>query len=1520
MRSIGSMSSLVVFGFASAVFAHGGFSFEGKDFKNSLYRLDGLTDGKYYIQCEMSEQNARSRLRHKGRIIDFTRGGPWFERDGRNFMVYEAGPLEVKNGDVFEIPPNTSIGRVTISEKPLAFAPQKLFSNLSESEHPYSFDISYGNGEFTVVVRNTHTASARGNVSIVMTDYWQREVARLEQKGVDITEKTVFKVPCRENRTGYSLVRVEAEDVDGFRGRRLFARVGDRSGRFRDEMALNRGWERTCVKDDGTRASRVVRQDPPAEAKWRTVEMPAEIAGSLAWFRSERVVPSSFSGRRIFFKVSRLVGDGDLYIDGAKAACFGADFNYNGLQEADVTEFVKPGVKQQYLLALRSSTLHALPDEELDKKVPDVSKARAHTYLKSACGELSIEARPENAIGKVMITTSFRDKTVSVKAEHPEGFTVRNAVWFKDEKKLEFGESSKWNDPVLWGPFDFPLLRMESSLVDADGKVVDVKETRFGFREFWSDKMAMMWNGHHVRGDARAFGSTWGWSFDSRCKRQSNVDMLCVVKEKGVKFLRHIYSSSEYIDYCDELGIPIAKGGMTPSGPTPEKSANDEFWKNKEYNDRRMIETLYNHPSIMTWYISNEYYGESEDIHWKRISSAVRNALACDPTRYAEGGCDIDVRKTSNVISTHYPVEFGAFRNAGCFMPYCFYWRPVDKRFEEGMRVPFGQVKTVCNVFGERAITWGERPICVNETCWDHFFAPPFGFTRIAGDDVFNQVYHNVKWHIETDKEAVRGHRDAEATLWTTWRWFYDDPVNYVSPEVDVVPIQRYAHFYEGTKVSYDVNAFYDVWKADRLVWFWRLEDMQGRLVMDGGEQTREVDCSALFREKVEFAAPPPGRYVLKCGFRGMREVSWPVRTYARKAYVRPSNVFSSGETLSEDLLERAAAGETIVVLARENYPDWLPEMMALTEQSGAILRTFRPSHPILAGVEEDELHYFYPCSVASRRAFMKPSAGNARTVLEFGGMSGLTYSALVEVPYGKGCFIYSRLVLEPDLNPVAAKLLENMSAYRRESKLGRALFIGDDDGLAKALREKCNAHMDEGSVDDVAKYAAVFLDGARRTTDEELKSLENCGRTVFVFSPNPQYGIKTLPVKAKDSQGRAVRVGRDRLMEGLTNQDLMWRTKYDDPKKALMNMGDDELVVEDGALLYPVYLARRGNFVFVTADPRRYNVGVASLQKRFWATLFGNAGVEIEPFSRPTLPKNLFYEQLDVSELFTHGLYDKVDNDGKGAWNDQGPERCLPMKFKHPVGWVGGVPFAVKKGDPCAFVLYTENRKYGESNVVVKVGRRADTLHWLYCSAWSSPGKRHFSVHLRYEDGTSATVHAKGRVNTADWGTTKPDFSEETDTVSGYRVFKTGNQMFPAGCVLSMSYVNPHPEKIVQELEFERGEPYCACTGFFAVTLGHRRSEYANMPPEEKLQLHKRLVDEALAAQRGGEPLKAVDLYEKALRVMPEKVWVYRSIGEIYESLEDWDYALEAYRRSLEADFNQPDIWEAQKRVKSRL
>ena len=227
----------------------------------------------------------------------------------------------------------------------------------------------------------------------------------------------------------------------------------------------------------------------------------------------------------------RVLYDADIYLNGNKISHH--SYNRVGPFEVEISKFIKPGKKNTLILCVRDNSA-ALVQSELSKKHIDLSagnKLRSPIRSCTGVGEVYLYNTPQQIIGDITVKTSLRKKLLDVEVDIPQkgNFAVSNRVLLHGKEVLQLpqiksaGGKSKvsvnWNNPVLWGPVEFPLLQLETTLKNASGKILDVKNTRFGFREIWSDGMKLVWNGKNVKFGSRPFLSTWGRSMTKRNKR-----------------------------------------------------------------------------------------------------------------------------------------------------------------------------------------------------------------------------------------------------------------------------------------------------------------------------------------------------------------------------------------------------------------------------------------------------------------------------------------------------------------------------------------------------------------------------------------------------------------------------------------------------------------------------------------------------------------------------------------------------------------------------------------------------------------------------------------------------------------------------------------------------------------------------------------------------------------------------------------------------------------------------------------
>ena len=115
---------------------------------------------------------------------------------------------------------------------------------------------------------------------------------------------------------------------------------------------------------------------------------------------------------------------------------------------------------------------------------------------------------------------------------------------------------------------------------------LDLARDRFGFRETWIEKDRIFFNG-----------------------RADRFNSVGTAPSISIRYHHTLGRGSMVVDYNDETGDPITTlvTGLVNT-PSKHNVASDEFWKTTEANARVAVKRAWNHPSIIAWDLSNEWY------------------------------------------------------------------------------------------------------------------------------------------------------------------------------------------------------------------------------------------------------------------------------------------------------------------------------------------------------------------------------------------------------------------------------------------------------------------------------------------------------------------------------------------------------------------------------------------------------------------------------------------------------------------------------------------------------------------------------------------------------------------------------------------------------------------------------------------------------------------------------------------------------------------------------------------------
>ena len=213
-------------------------------------------------------------------------------------------------------------------------------------------------------------------------------------------------------------------------------------------------------------------------------------------------------------------------------------------------------------------------------------------------------------------------------------------------------------DPLLWSP-DKPFLYDITIELKNNNKTVDKVKSYTGIRKISIGKTAdgfirMLLNNEFIYQNGPLDQGFWPDGIYTPPTEDAMVYDLRMIKKMGFNMLRkHIKVENRIFYYwCDKLGILVwqdmPSGDESISGNLPDINKSKEATIQFELELKRMIETKYNHPSIIMWVPFNEGWGQFET---GRITGLIADY---DPTRLVNSSSGWTDRGTGNINDIHH--------------------------------------------------------------------------------------------------------------------------------------------------------------------------------------------------------------------------------------------------------------------------------------------------------------------------------------------------------------------------------------------------------------------------------------------------------------------------------------------------------------------------------------------------------------------------------------------------------------------------------------------------------------------------------------------------------------------------------------------------------------------------------------------------------------------------------------------------------------------------------------------------
>lgn len=281
------------------------------------------------------------------------------------------------------------------------------------------------------------------------------------------------------------------------------------------------------------------------------------------------------------------------------------------------------------------------------------------------------------------IRTSYREKklkvdyTIANKTEKDQKITVKGTVlpvsnlknpaflFSSEPLTLKAGETKvvtvekPWVNPELWSPANPALYYLESVLIDKAGNELDKETRRFGFREVWTEKNRLMFNGHPftiLGTNMVQFSENFSnqrYYYMMPKNWNATIDRLFELNLNGVRF--HMSPTPKYIlDMADERGLLVIDESGIYARDYTRQSNKPEYMKNSKAWIEPWIKARRNHPSVVIWNAENEMgvgwlkWMTSEEM--KSLGDEIRKFDTTRPVNY-DGDQDVG----DAMVNYHYP-------------------------------------------------------------------------------------------------------------------------------------------------------------------------------------------------------------------------------------------------------------------------------------------------------------------------------------------------------------------------------------------------------------------------------------------------------------------------------------------------------------------------------------------------------------------------------------------------------------------------------------------------------------------------------------------------------------------------------------------------------------------------------------------------------------------------------------------------------------------------------------------------
>jgi hypothetical protein len=404
----------------------------------------------------------------------------------------------------------------------------------------------------------------------------------------------------------------------------------------------NEGWEKMPIRipspwnvnafPDQKGLGGDLRCYPSYPESWNSVQM--------GWLRRSFKIPAAWKGKRLLIHFSAVAGDTQVLVNGKPV---GENHDIFFPFDVDITDAVQWDGQNTLSVGVRKSSLRDMQGKF--GRRPYQAGSFWGQHIVGIWQDVFLQAVPSVRITDVFVKPQVAqnklEADVTLQNDSDKEVTVRlNSTvypWLSQAGKDTLSAPvPKWKlgapttlkigivtatvpahgSVVLplsgtvnktlkyWSPESPNLYGLVCRLQEGQGKVLDTKYTRFGWRQLTFEGSKVLLNGSPLimKGDSWHFMGipqmtrryAWAWY---KTAKDANLNAIRLHAQPYPSF---------YLDVADEMGMLILDESAIWASDGGPKTDDPAFWKDSEAHVQRLVLRDRNHPSVFGWSVSNE--------------------------------------------------------------------------------------------------------------------------------------------------------------------------------------------------------------------------------------------------------------------------------------------------------------------------------------------------------------------------------------------------------------------------------------------------------------------------------------------------------------------------------------------------------------------------------------------------------------------------------------------------------------------------------------------------------------------------------------------------------------------------------------------------------------------------------------------------------------------------------------------------------------------------------------------------